>query len=69
MNLKTTKKNLKIVLSIKNYYNVRNVIQAYLNMKLYFGLLNTFVDQKIFRGKAPWTLRHEKKDNEILEKK
>ena len=30
------------------------------------GLINTFIDQKIFRGKAPWTLHHEKRDNESL---
>ena len=33
------------------------------------GLINTFIDQKIFRGKAPWTLNHEKKDNEFLKEK
>ncbi len=52
----------------KELYNVRNVRPGF-KYGLYRGLLNTFVDQKIFRGKAPWTLRHEKKDNEILEKK
>ena len=31
-----------------------------LNMD-FFLLLNTFVDQKIFRGKAPWTINHEKR--------
>ena len=29
-------------------------------------MLNTFVDQKILRGNAPWTLSHKKKDNNAL---
>ena len=32
-------------------------------------MLNSFVDQKIFRGKAPWTLKHKEKDNEAIKNK
>ena len=27
------------------------------------GLINTFLDQKVFKGKAPWTINHKKRDN------
>ncbi len=49
-------------------YDVRNVRPGF---KYGFlpGLVNTFIDQKILRGKAPWTISHEKKDNESLGEK
>ncbi len=30
------------------------------------GTLNAGIDQKVFRGKAPWTLKHAHRDNETL---
>ena len=52
----------------KELYKVRNVRPGF-KYGLIYGLINTFIDQKIFRGKAPWTLNHEKKDNEFLKEK
>ena len=49
----------------KELYKVRNVRPGF-KYGFFLGLINTFIDQKIFRGKAPWTLNHEKKDNELL---
>ena len=46
----------------KELYKVRNVRPGF-NYGLLPGLLNTFIDQKIFKGKTPWTLQHKKKDN------
>ncbi len=50
----------------KELYKSRNVRPGF-NKGLFLGTLNTFIDQKIFRGKAPWTLKHHKKDNNSLE--
>jgi electron-transferring-flavoprotein dehydrogenase len=36
---------------------------------LYFGSLMVGIDQVLFRGKAPWTLRHAHADNETLRPK
>ena len=52
----------------KELYSVRNVRPGF-KYGLFSGLLNTFIDQKIFRGKAPWTINHKKRDNETLHKK
>ena len=52
----------------KELYKARNVRPGF-KYGFFSGLINTFIDQKIFRGKAPWTLKHEKKDNESLKKK
>ena len=35
---------------------------------VYLGSIYTGIDQMIFRGKAPWTLKHHGKDNEQLKK-
>lgn len=35
---------------------------------LYAGMVYTGIDQMIFKGKAPWTLKHHGKDNEQLKK-
>jgi electron-transferring-flavoprotein dehydrogenase len=43
----------------------RNVKQ-YLNKGLVFGSIMTGIDQIVFRGKAPWTLRHSHADHECL---
>ncbi len=51
----------------KELYKSRNVRPGF-NNGLLLGTLNTFIDQKIFRGNAPWTLRHHKKDNDSLKK-
>ncbi len=44
----------------KELYKSRNVRPGF-NKGLFLGTLNTFIDQKILRGKAPWTLSHHKK--------
>ena len=49
----------------KELYKSRNVRPGF-NKGLLLGILNTFIDQKILRGKAPWTLRHHNKDNNSL---
>ncbi|MBF96857.1 MAG: electron transfer flavoprotein-ubiquinone oxidoreductase [Pelagibacterales bacterium] len=49
-------------------YKVRNVRPGF-KYGLFPGLINTFIDQKIFRGKVPWTLSHKKKDNKSLKMK
>ncbi len=46
----------------KELYKVRNVRPGF-KMGLFPGLINTFLDQKIFRGKSFWTLKHKEKDN------
>jgi electron-transferring-flavoprotein dehydrogenase len=46
----------------KELYKSRNIRPAF-NNGLLFGILNTFIDQKILRGKAPWTFAHKEKDN------
>ncbi|WP_338763622.1 electron transfer flavoprotein-ubiquinone oxidoreductase [Massilia sp. METH4] len=43
----------------------RNVKQ-YLNKGLVFGTIMTGIDQIVFRGKAPWTLRHNEPDHACL---
>jgi electron-transferring-flavoprotein dehydrogenase len=43
----------------------RNVKQ-YLNKGLVFGSIMTGIDQIVFRGKAPWTLRHNVPDHACL---
>ncbi|WP_193315537.1 electron transfer flavoprotein-ubiquinone oxidoreductase [Janthinobacterium aquaticum] len=43
----------------------RNV-KPWLSKGLYLGSLMTGIDQLIFRGKAPWTLRHSHGDHECL---
>ena len=52
----------------KELFESRNVRPGFKNGML-MGLLNTFLDQKILRGKAPWTLKHTKKDNEKIKNK
>ncbi len=49
-------------------YKSRNVRPGF-NKGLIGGLINTFFDQKILKGKAPWTLKHKHRDNEILKSK
>ncbi len=52
----------------KELYKVRNVRPGF-KYGLFAGLCNTFIDQKILRGNAPWTLVHSKKDNNSLSNK
>ena len=68
MNLKNYQVKFENSSIYKELYKVRNVRPGF-KYGLFSGLINTFIDQKIFRGKAPWTLSHEKKDNESLKKK
>ena len=49
-------------------YRSRNIRPGF-NKGLFFGLFNSFLDQKIFRGKAPWTFKHKIRDNKIIKKK
>ena len=49
-------------------YKVRNVRPGF-KFGLFPGLINTFLDQKILRGRAPWTLSHKEKDNNSLKNK
>ena len=46
----------------KELYKVRNVRPGF-KKGLIPGLINTFIDQKILRGKSIWTLKHKEKDN------
>ena len=46
-------------------YKARNV-KPWLAKGLYLGALMVGVDQIVFRGKAPWTLRHQHADHECL---
>ena len=49
----------------RELYKSRNIRPGF-NYGLFPGLLNSFVDQKIFRGKAHWTLKHKEKENEAI---
>ena len=49
----------------KELYKSRNVRPGF-NKGLLLGTLNAFVDQKIFRGNAPLTLKHQIKDHNSL---
>ncbi len=46
-------------------YKARNV-KPWLSKGLVLGTLMAGIDQVIFRGKAPWTLHHDKADHEYL---
>jgi electron-transferring-flavoprotein dehydrogenase len=47
-------------------HRVRNIRPGFAKWGLWGGLLNAAVDTYIFRGRAPWTLRHPHPDNETL---
>jgi len=51
----------------KELYAARNVRPAF-KWGLMMGTLATGIDQVLFRGKAPWTLKHAHADNETLKK-
>ncbi len=46
-------------------HKARNV-KPWLSKGLYLGALMVGIDQILFKGKAPWTLRHNKADHEYL---
>nr|WP_202424473.1 electron transfer flavoprotein-ubiquinone oxidoreductase [Duganella levis] len=46
--------------------HVARNVKPWLNKGLYLGSLMTGIDQIVFRGKAPWTLRHSHADHECL---
>jgi electron-transferring-flavoprotein dehydrogenase len=46
--------------------HVARNVKPWLNKGLYLGSLMTGIDQIVFRGKAPWTLRHTHADHECL---
>jgi len=48
-------------------YRSRNIRPSF-NFGLWFGLIYSAIDTYIFRGKAPWTLKHHK-DNEQTQRK
>ena len=49
-------------------YRARN-FKPWMSRGLYTGSLMFGIDQVLFRGKAPWTLRHRKADHESLQPK
>jgi electron-transferring-flavoprotein dehydrogenase len=49
----------------KELHAARN-FKPWMSKGLYVGTLMTGVDQMVFRGKAPWTLRHKHADHEML---
>jgi electron-transferring-flavoprotein dehydrogenase len=49
-------------------HRARN-FKPWMSKGLYTGTLMVGIDQVLFRGKAPWTLRHGHADNETLESK
>jgi electron-transferring-flavoprotein dehydrogenase len=49
-------------------YRARN-FKPWMSKGLYLGSLMFGIDQLLFRGKAPWTLRHRRADHETLKKK
>jgi len=49
-------------------YKARN-FKPWMSRGLYLGTLMVGIDQVLFRGKAPWTLRHHHADNETLKLK
>ena len=51
----------------KELHKSRNVRPGF-KKGMFLGLLNSFIDQKILKGKAPWTLKHKEKDNESLKR-
>ena len=46
--------------------HVARNVKPWLSRGLYLGSVMTAIDQMIFRGKAPWTLRHSHADHECL---
>jgi electron-transferring-flavoprotein dehydrogenase len=49
-------------------WRARN-FKPWMSKGLYLGTLMVGIDQVVFGGKAPWTLRHDHADNETLKKK
>ena len=49
-------------------HRARN-FKPWMSKGLYLGSLMVGIDQMLFRGKAPWTLRHRHADHEILDPK
>jgi electron-transferring-flavoprotein dehydrogenase len=49
-------------------HKARN-FKPWMSKGLYLGTLMVGIDQVLFRGKAPWTLRHEHADHETLKTK
>ena len=49
-------------------YRARN-FKPWMSKGLYTGTLMVGIDQIVFRGKAPWTLRHRHADHETLKRK
>jgi electron-transferring-flavoprotein dehydrogenase len=50
----------------KELHTARN-FKPWMSKGLYFGTVMTGIDQMLFRGKAPWTLRHKHADHEMLQ--
>jgi electron-transferring-flavoprotein dehydrogenase len=50
----------------KELHAARN-FKPWMSKGLYFGTVMTGIDQMIFKGKAPWTLRHKHADHEMLQ--
>jgi electron-transferring-flavoprotein dehydrogenase len=50
-------------------YKARNIRPSFSKFGLWGGLVYSALDTYIFRGKAPWTFRHEKADHETTKPK
>ncbi len=46
-------------------HSVRNIRPGFAKFGFWGGLLHAGIDTYLFRGKAPWTLRHKHADNEV----
>ncbi len=51
---------------LKEELHVARNFKPWMSKGLYVGTIMTGIDQLIFRGKAPWTLRHKHADHEAL---
>jgi electron-transferring-flavoprotein dehydrogenase len=51
---------------LKEELHVARNVKPWLSKGLYLGSIMTGIDQIVFRGKAPWTLRHSYADHECL---
>jgi electron-transferring-flavoprotein dehydrogenase len=52
----------------RELHGVRNIRPGFSKFGMWGGLINAAVDTYLFRGQAPWTLRHAHADNEALVK-
>jgi len=65
VNLSSYEDNLKKSWVWKELYKVRNVRPGFAKWGLLAGTLNAGIDSLVFRGHAPWTLKHPHPDYEL----